>query len=216
MVQRIFFILSLIANALYAFFLWNLLFNFIKSRLFFPVKAYCVYMVNKIIDGRLQISNFSSRVYLFYILLLDTLLVRCSRSRDNKLNIWREIPYQSAPKYFSLFIEWGKNSRVCHTASIQNPLNYIQRISMRDCGAIAQWSLFIQPCNHRLLTTKKVVDECKAIKLVNKCSRKNFPGLESFNCEKVFCVVVELKWSKYFFFDLSRYAWKTLLEPIAA
>ena len=57
-----------------------------------------------------------------YILLLDTLLVRCSRSWDNKLNIWREIPYQSAPKYYSLFIDWGQNSRVCHTASIQNPL----------------------------------------------------------------------------------------------
>ena len=38
------------------------------------------------------------------------------------LNIWREIPYQSAPKYYSLFIEWVQNSRVCHTASIQNPL----------------------------------------------------------------------------------------------
>ena len=57
-----------------------------------------------------------------YILLLDTLLVRCSRSRDNKLNIRREILYQSAPKYYSLFIEWVQNSRVCHTASIQNPL----------------------------------------------------------------------------------------------
>ena len=63
---------------------------------------------------------------------------------------------------------------------------------MRDCGAIAQWSLFIQPCNNRLLTTKKVVDECKAIKLVNKFSRKNFSGLELFDCEKDFCVVVEL------------------------
>ena len=57
-----------------------------------------------------------------YILLLDTLLVRCSRSRDNKLNIRREILYQSAPKYYSLFIEWVQNSRVSHTASIQNPL----------------------------------------------------------------------------------------------
>ena len=57
-----------------------------------------------------------------YILLLDTLLVRCSRSWDNKLNIWREIPYQSAPKYYSLFIDWGQNSRVCHAASIQNLL----------------------------------------------------------------------------------------------
>ena len=57
-----------------------------------------------------------------YILLLDTLLVRCSRSRDDKLNITREILYQSTPKYHSLFIEWVQNSRVCHTASIQNPL----------------------------------------------------------------------------------------------
>ena len=57
-----------------------------------------------------------------YILLLDTLLLRCSRSRDNKLNIQREILYQSAPKYYCLFIEWVQNSRVCHTASIQNPL----------------------------------------------------------------------------------------------
>ena len=40
-----------------------------------------------------------------YILLLDTLLVRCSRSRDSELNIQREILYQSTPKYHSLFIE---------------------------------------------------------------------------------------------------------------
>ena len=57
-----------------------------------------------------------------YILFLDILLVRCSHWRDNKLNIRREIPNQSAPKYYSLFIEWVQNSRVCHTASIQNPL----------------------------------------------------------------------------------------------
>ena len=57
-----------------------------------------------------------------YILLLDTLLFRCSRLRDNKLNIRREISYQGALKYDSLFIEWGKNSPVCRTASIQNPL----------------------------------------------------------------------------------------------
>ena len=57
-----------------------------------------------------------------YILLLDTLLVRCSRLWDSELNIRREILYQSTPKYHSLFIEWVQNSRVCHTASIQNPL----------------------------------------------------------------------------------------------
>ena len=54
-----------------------------------------------------------------YILLLDTLLVRFSRSRDNNLNIQREILYQITPKYYSLFIEWRQNSWVCHTASIQ-------------------------------------------------------------------------------------------------
>ena len=37
-------------------------------------------------------------------------------------NIPREILYQNTPKYHSLFIEWVQNSRVCHTASIQNPL----------------------------------------------------------------------------------------------
>ena len=55
------------------------------------------------------------------LLSLDTLLVRCSRSRDNQLNIRRKILYQSAPKYYSLFIKWVQNSRVCRTASIQNP-----------------------------------------------------------------------------------------------
>ena len=89
---------------------------------------------------------------------------------------------------------------------------HTQLISMHDCGAIVRWSLFIQPCNHRLPTTKKVVDECKAIKIVNRCSRKNFPGLELFDREKVFCVVMELYWSNWFFFKLSRYAITTSLR----
>ena len=59
--STLFFILSFIA-ALYDF----LIVRIVKpiSRLFFPVKAYCIYVINKIIDGRLQIWNFSSRVYL--------------------------------------------------------------------------------------------------------------------------------------------------------
>ena len=60
------------------------------------------------------------------------------------------------------------------------------------CGSIAQWSVFIRPYNHRLLTTEKVVDECKAIKLVYKCSPKNCQKLELLDCEKVCCVLVEL------------------------
>ena len=35
-----------------------------KSRLFFSLKVYCVYMIKKIIHGCLQIWNFSSRVQL--------------------------------------------------------------------------------------------------------------------------------------------------------
>ena len=54
-------------------------------------------------------------------------------------------------------------------------------------GSIAQWSVFIRPYNHRLLTTEKVVDECKAIKLVNKCFREKCQKLELLDCEKV-CV----------------------------
>ena len=50
----------------------------------------------------------------------------------------------------------------------------------------------IQPQCNRLLTTEKFFDECKAIKLVNKCSRKNFLRLELLECEQGFCVVVEL------------------------
>ena len=50
--------------------------------------------------------------------------------------------------------------------------------------SIAQWSVFIRPYNRRLLTTEKVVDECKAIKLVYKCSPKNCQKLELLDCEK--------------------------------
>ena len=62
-----FFVLSFITDAIYIFFfgdretsisiLW-------KSRLFFSVKAYCVYIINKIIHGCLQSWSFSSRVQL--------------------------------------------------------------------------------------------------------------------------------------------------------
>ena len=133
MVQRIFFILSLIANALYAFFsrivkpiIW-----FFKKSTFLPSKGLlCLHGKQNnrwsLADMELLFSCLSwyQEIITVYILLLDTFLVRCSRSRDNKLNIRREIPYQGAPKYDSLFNEWGKSSPVCFfvTASIQNPL----------------------------------------------------------------------------------------------
>ena len=109
--------------------LWNLQFHFFKKSTFLPSKG-LLYLRDKqnnrwsLADMELLFSCLSryQEIITVYILLLDTLLFRCSRSRDNKLNIWREIPYQSAPKYYCLFIEWVQNSRVCHTASIQNPL----------------------------------------------------------------------------------------------
>ena len=129
--STLFFILSFIADALYDFFLRIVkpIISFFKKSTFLPSKG-LLYLRDKqnnrwsLADMELLFSCLSryQEIITVYILLLDTLLIRCSRSRDNKLNIWREIPYQSAPKYYSLFIEWVQNSRVCHTASIQNPL----------------------------------------------------------------------------------------------
>ena len=103
--------------------------SFFKKSTFLPSKGLlCLHGKQNnrwsLADMKLLFSCLSwyQEIITVYILLLDTLLFRCSLSRDNKLNIRREIPYQSAPKYDSLFIEWGKNSRVCHTASIQDPL----------------------------------------------------------------------------------------------
>ena len=128
-----------------------------------------------------------------YIILLDTLFVRCFHSWDSVLNTRREIPYQHAPMYYSLCGRVKKWPSLSWSLNVKSLKSYhIQPISMRVCGSIAQRSVFIQPRNHRLLTTEKVVDECKAMKLVNKCSRKNFQGLELFDREKVCCVEVEL------------------------
>ena len=62
-----FFILSFITDAIYDFFFGDRetsIFILWKSRLFFSVKANCVYMINKIIHGCLQSWSFSSRVQL--------------------------------------------------------------------------------------------------------------------------------------------------------
>ena len=129
--STLFFILSFIADALYDFFLRIVkpIISFFKNLTFLPRKGLlCLHGKQNnrwsLADMELLFSCLSryQEIITVYILLLDTLLVRCSRSRDNKLNIWREIPYQSAPKYYSLFIDWGQSSRVCHTASMQNPL----------------------------------------------------------------------------------------------
>ena len=129
--STVFFILSFIADALYDFFgrIVKPIISFFKNLTFLPRRGLlCLHGEQNnrwsLADMELLFSCLSpyQEIITVYILLLDTLLVRCSRSWDNKLNIRTEILYQSAPKYHFLFIEWGQNSRVCHTASIQNPL----------------------------------------------------------------------------------------------
>ena len=94
---------------------------------------------------------------------------------------------------FSIY--WMRaNSRVCHTASMQNPwivATYNEFSYVSEARSLREW-VFIQPYSNRLLTVEKVADECKASKLVNKCSHKNCLRLELFDCEKVFCVAMEL------------------------
>ena len=112
MVQRIFFILSLIANAPFLSRIVKPITSFFKKSTFLPSKGLlCLHGKQNnrwsLADMKLLFSCLSryQEIITVYILLLDTLFVRCSRSRDNKLNIRREILYQSASKYYSLFIE---------------------------------------------------------------------------------------------------------------
>ena len=80
-------VLSLSANAVYdcRFFYFH---SLMKSA-FSALQGFCVYTINKIIHGCLQIWNFSSRVQ------LDILFV------SYKLNIRGEIPYRRSPMYYS-------------------------------------------------------------------------------------------------------------------
>ena len=201
MVRRIFSSWALSATRFTTFFSLNYFSFFKKSRLFSLVKTDCVYMINKIIQGCLQIRTFSSRVQL-----------------DTK-RLWQFILSCSIPHSFAALTheiaswtleeKFPINAQSCNILYILNEDKmadfsipphakflksyHTQRISMPVCGSIAQWSLVIQPtCNHRLLTTEKVVDECKAIKLVNKCSRKDCLRLKLFDCKNVYCVEVEL------------------------
>ena len=109
----LFFILSFIADALYDFFLRIVkpIISFFKKSTFLPSKG-LLHLHDKqnnrwsLSDMELLFSCLSryQEIITVYILLLDTLLVRCSRLRDNKLNIRREILYQSTLKYiFSIY-----------------------------------------------------------------------------------------------------------------
>ena len=196
-----FFILSLMADALYDFFFsWivkPIVSFYKKSRLFFSLKVYCVYMINKIIHGCLQIWNFSSRVqldtkkynkqqFIFSCFIsysfADLTLEKVSWTLEEKFHI-------NANQCIILYL-LNEDEMAGFVIQPQCKIPEFQRISMRVCGSIALWLVFKQPCNHRLLTTEKVVDECKAIKLNYKFSRKNYLGLELFDCPKVCCVVL--------------------------
>ena len=96
-----FFLLRVSANALYDCYS-GIVDSFICihlwSRLFFSVKGYCVYVINKIITFACRYGIFSSRVQ------LDIWLVRCAFSWAIELNTRKAIPYLRAPMYYSLFI----------------------------------------------------------------------------------------------------------------
>ena len=143
-------------------------------------------MINKIIHGCLQIWNFSSRVQLV-TKRLKQFIFSCS------------IPYSFADlaleiASWTLEENFHINANQCIILCLLNEdkmaefviqpqckIPEFQRISMCVCGSIAQWLVFKQPCNHRLLTTEKVVDECKAIKHLSHklwCSSiQGFPAL---------------------------------------
>ena len=129
-----------------------------------------------------------------YILLLDTLFVRCSRSWfDERIEHSKRNSLSEHYVLFSIYwirTKWPTFSYSLEAKSLKS--YHIHRISMRDVARSLSDLFFIRPYNHRLLTTEKVVDECKAIKLVNKCSRKKCQKLELLDCEKGCCVVVEL------------------------
>ena len=109
----LFFILSFIADALYDFFLQIVkpIISFFKKSTFLTSKGLLCFRDKQnnrwsLADMELLFSCLSryEEIITVYILLLDTLLVHCSRSRDNKLNIRRDILNQSTPKYiFSIY-----------------------------------------------------------------------------------------------------------------
>ena len=70
----------------------------VNKNCFSNIVGFCVYIINTIIHGCLEIWNFSSRVQ------FDISLVRYAHSWDIALNTRREIPYLRAPMYYRLFL----------------------------------------------------------------------------------------------------------------
>ena len=142
-----------------------------KSRLFFSLKAYCVYISNKeyTVASRYG-TSLLARVQ------LDT-------KRLKQFIFSCSIPHTFAA-LTHVIASWTLEEKFHINAHSCIILYIFNEVKMAE--------FVIQPQCNRLLTTEKFVDECKAIKLVNKCSRKNFLRLELLECEQGFCVVVEL------------------------
>ena len=142
-------------------------------------------MINKIIHSCLQIWNFSSRVQ------LNTNSIQfiffCSipysfTALTHEIANWT-LEEKFVIKVHLCFIIHLLNKDKMADFVIQPRCKIPEKLSYSTNfnawrGSIAQWSVFIRLYNHRLLTTEKVVDECKAIKSVNKCSCKNCQRLE--------------------------------------
>ena len=67
----------------------------LNKNCFSNIVGFCVYIINTIIHGCLEIWNFSSRVQ------FDISLLRYAHSWDIALNTRREIPYLRAPMYIA-------------------------------------------------------------------------------------------------------------------
>ena len=142
-----------------------------KSRLFLSVKVYYVYMINIMVHSCLQIWNFFSRVQ------RDT--------NSKQFIVFCSIPYSFTSLTHEI-ASWTLEEKFVIKVHLCIILYLLNKDKMADFvvqprykipeklpysmnfnawrGSIAQWSVFIRPNNHRLLTTEKVVDECKAIK----------------------------------------------------
>ena len=74
----------------------------LNKNCFSNIVGFCVYIINTVIHGCLEIWNFSSRVQ------FDISLIRYTHQWDTVLcivlNTRREIPYPCAPMYYCLFI----------------------------------------------------------------------------------------------------------------
>ena len=128
-VSTLFIMLNLSANTLCDFYsgLLILLFSSInkQDKIFLPLNFYCVYMINKIIDGYLQIRNFSSRVQ------LAISLVRCAHWCAIELITRRKIPHLRPPMYYSLC-----NKKQNFRASDEISLYFMQFPNLSDVGNV--------------------------------------------------------------------------------